>query len=93
MGGRMNDKTTMIIAGVFALSFSALLLFIGMQVAESNKNMVLVQSDLNVLKSNDLGFAQYIIQNSQTLDYLNKNCRVTSDTNEITILTCLKVKE
>jgi hypothetical protein len=49
-----------------------------------------IGSDLNVLKNNDTAFAQYIVQNSQTLEYLNKNCKVTSDTNETTTLVCIK---
>lgn len=50
-------------------------------------------NDLNILKSNDLTMAQYIQYNSQTLEYLNKNCKITNDTNEVTVLTCIKVKE
>jgi len=49
--------------------------------------------DLNVLKSNDLAMVQYIQYNSQTLEYINNNCRVTSDNNEVTVLTCIKVKQ
>jgi len=50
-------------------------------------------NDLNVLKSNDLAMVQYIQYNSQTLEYINNNCRVTSDNNEVTVLTCIKVKQ
>ena len=57
-----------------------------------NNGVIQIQNDLNILKSNDSAFAQYIVQNSQTLEYLNKNCKVTSDNNEVTVLTCIKVK-
>lgn len=75
------------IAGVFIAIIY--LLNIGWNLQDTNKTFA---SDLNVLKSNDLAFAQYITANSQTLEYLNKNCKVTSDTNEVTVLTCLKAK-
>ena len=53
----------------------------------------LVKDDTNALLANDLAMAQYIQYNSQTLEYINNNCKVTSDTNEITVLTCIKVKQ
>ena len=53
----------------------------------------LVKDDTNALLANDLAMAQYIQYNSQTLEYINNNCKITSDTNEITVLTCIKVKQ
>jgi len=53
----------------------------------------LVKDDTNALLANDLAMAQYIQYNSQTLEYINNNCKVTSDNNEITVLTCIKVKQ
>ena len=53
----------------------------------------LVKDDTNALLANDLAMAQYIQYNSQTLEYINNNCKVTSDTNEVTVLTCIKVKQ
>lgn len=51
-----------------------------------------MQQDLNVLKNNDIAFADYIKTNSTTLEYLNNNCKITQDNNETTTLICIKVK-
>ena len=62
----------------------------GFYFTPDSKLIPLIAKDTNTLIANDSAFAQYIVQNSQTLEYLNKNCKVTSDTNEVTVLTCIK---
>ena len=84
----INNKILM--SGIcLAMLFSLIGIGVGYTNQIQNNGMI---QDLNVLKNNDTGFASYIIQNSTTLDYINKNCKVTSDTNETTTLVCIKVK-
>ena len=75
------------------ISIIVITAFIFIGIAINSSKMDSISQDLNVLKSDDNQFASYIIQNSQTLDYLNKNCKVTSDNNETTTLVCIKVKQ
>jgi hypothetical protein len=51
-----------------------------------------IKDDLNILKNNDKAFGEYILANSQTTTYLQENCKITNDTNELTTLTCIKPK-
>jgi hypothetical protein len=49
-----------------------------------------VLADTNSLKINDVAFADYVKANSQTLEYLNNNCKVVADNNFSTTLVCVK---
>jgi hypothetical protein len=50
-----------------------------------------IAKDTNTLLANDLAMANYIQANSTTVEYLNKNCKQTADTNTTITLTCFKV--
>jgi hypothetical protein len=83
-----NSDTTLIIAVMFICLGVAFIVF-GYIQTEPNK---LMAKDINTLLTNDIAMANYIQANSQTMEYLNKNCKQTNDTNETITLTCLKVK-
>ena len=85
----MNGKTSILIAILIVMVFSIVTLG---AVYFNQINVLQLVSDTNTLKQNDLGFAQYIQANANTLKYLNENCKVTKDTNEVTELTCIKNK-
>ena len=84
------NNRVILLCGI-ALIMSILFMQIKIQSVGVGTNTLI--QDLNVLKSNDLAMAQYIQYNSQTLEYINNNCKITSDNNEITVLTCIKVKQ
>jgi hypothetical protein len=85
----MNGEQSILIAVLIVMVFSIVTLG---AVYFNQINVLQLVSDTNILKNNDLGFANYIQANANTLTYINENCKVTKDTNEITELTCIKSK-
>jgi len=85
----MNEKNLVIVVGIISL-----FLLIGLAVYTTWNHFQLIEvlNDTNTLKNNDIGFVNYIQSNATTLQYINENCKVTNDTNEITVLTCIKPK-
>ena len=83
----MNITNSMIFGGIVGLCLISVFIFY-----QINIETKAIASDLNTLKNNDKGFADYILANSQTTTYLQENCKVTNDTNELTTLTCIKPK-
>jgi hypothetical protein len=90
----MDKETIKYISIIFLIILTALFYFSLLWAIDDKemKRFSSLSNDLNILKSNDLGFANYIQANANTLTYINENCKVTKDTNEITELTCIKSK-
>lgn len=86
---RMNGEQYVLIAVLLTMLFS--LITLG-AVVYNQGNVTQLVSDTNTLKNNDLAMAEYIQANSNTITYLNENCKVTQDNNDITVLTCIKPK-
>jgi len=90
----MDKETIKYIFIIFLIILTALFYFSLLWATDDKemKRFSSLSNDLNILKNNDLGFANYIQANETTLKYLNENCKVTKDTNEIIELTCIKNK-
>lgn len=52
-----------------------------------------IRQDLNSIQTHQTALENYLINSQTTLKYINDNCKVTQDNNDVTILTCLKVKQ
>ena len=89
----MDEKTKenlLVLATICSLL--CLVAIIGYVLNTENK-IIQTSKDVNQLLSNDIAMANYIQANSNTIQYLNENCKQTQDNNETITLTCLKVKQ
>ena len=83
----MDKPLEFAMAGMLLL----LVIMVGVILFDAQQQGKDYSADLNILKNNDLAFAQYITANSQAytqLQELSKNCKTIEDTNFATTIQC-----
>jgi hypothetical protein len=87
---KLDGKTLFLYGGLCAIT---LIIALSIYVCWNTQTQVqTISKDINTILIRMDAQDNYIQQNSNTLTYINQNCKVTNDTNELTVLTCLKVK-
>lgn len=81
----MNEKVLFILAIVLLLLGTGLSIVLNLGVIIKSDNLA---QDLNILKTNDSQFAQYILANSNAMIYLQKCSIVSNDGNFRVLISC-----